>query len=217
MKRLPFRIVYYIWDEEKCSFIINKSLDDGYNSSEPFHLEMPADFADFIHSYCTCAYCGSTISKDLTKCTCAESMDSKYHLKVSFTTDIDNTVFNILKSREISRVGQYLRSKRIKDNGGVYTKDEILGLYKAQKELCYYCGKPISGNRSSYHIDHYVPIYLGGDNSIDNIVLTCPKCNLEKGIMDGDEFERVARKKRKPEVGRKLGVIRRQVNKFKNQ
>ena len=42
---------------------------------------------------------------------------------------------------------------------------------------CKYCEKPLT----EYHVDHVVPLCKGGDNSKENLVIACPKCNLSKG------------------------------------
>ena len=42
---------------------------------------------------------------------------------------------------------------------------------------CFYCGDSSSG----YHMDHFVPISLGGSHAPWNLRLACPKCNLVKG------------------------------------
>lgn len=47
---------------------------------------------------------------------------------------------------------------------------------------CYWCNTKILDN--NYHIDHYIPISKGGEHSNDNLVLSCPKCNLTKGAKD---------------------------------
>jgi len=48
-----------------------------------------------------------------------------------------------------------------------------------QKGLCYYCGKPISG---VWVTDHVKPLFRGGTSAYSNLVVTCWKCNKEKGI-----------------------------------
>lgn len=43
---------------------------------------------------------------------------------------------------------------------------------------CRYCGA--SSEVTELHIDHYLPVALGGDNSFDNLVTACVACNLGK-------------------------------------
>lgn len=40
---------------------------------------------------------------------------------------------------------------------------------------CYYCGSPANT------VDHIIPRRLGGDDSMDNLVAACKKCNYSKG------------------------------------
>ena len=42
---------------------------------------------------------------------------------------------------------------------------------------CVYCGVSCE---KKFHIDHKVPLSLGGGNDIDNLALSCPKCNFKK-------------------------------------
>jgi len=67
---------------------------------------------------------------------------------------------------------------------------------------CAYCGKKLEiaymkngkpylsfgkGN-CKFHFDHIIPVKLGGKNTIENLVLTCTKCNLSKGIKSREDF-----------------------------
>lgn len=58
-------------------------------------------------------------------------------------------------------------------------------LYKQSSGMCFYCGKKLQidfPNRKDYMtIDHFIPLSLGGENSIKNMVPACKKCNSEKG------------------------------------
>ena len=54
---------------------------------------------------------------------------------------------------------------------------------------CHYCGKPmgfgIPNSMDTCTIDHIKSIVRGGSNAIDNIVLCCEWCNIQKG---GNDF-----------------------------
>lgn len=47
---------------------------------------------------------------------------------------------------------------------------------------CYWCGELLKNKK--VHIDHYVPLSKGGRHIIENLVVSCPKCNLSKGAKD---------------------------------
>lgn len=50
---------------------------------------------------------------------------------------------------------------------------------------CFYCGMPLDYN--DFHVDHFIPKALGGKDK-DNLVPSCPDCNLSKGDLTIDEF-----------------------------
>jgi len=56
-----------------------------------------------------------------------------------------------------------------------------------QEKVCYWCGVDCSDN---FHIDHYYPLAKGGKHDVDNLVLSCPHCNLSKGAKLPDVFAR---------------------------
>lgn len=69
------------------------------------------------------------------------------------------------------------------------TKKMIRLLLEYSNGCCLYCEEMA---RSNYHVDHIRPIACGGSNHIDNLCLSCPKCNLLAG---GKFFASFAAKK----------------------
>ena len=67
--------------------------------------------------------------------------------------------------------------------GRVRTED--LQLLIKNSKTCYWCNTKLNND---YHIDHYIPLSKGGIHTIDNIVISCPDCNLEKNIKDPYQF-----------------------------
>lgn len=51
-----------------------------------------------------------------------------------------------------------------------------------QNDVCWYCGKAMSPKQLTK--DHVFPRSKGGDNNMDNIIMTCKACNSSKGNMD---------------------------------
>lgn len=59
---------------------------------------------------------------------------------------------------------------------GSFTAADIREIRKAQGNRCYICGKKLK----KFHVDHFIPIALGGTNDPGNLRLACPRCNLSK-------------------------------------
>ena len=68
-------------------------------------------------------------------------------------------------------------------------RDDVKLLNKlllAQGQSCFYCGRHISLRKffSSLRygtVDHFLPLSLGGQDNISNVVLACERCNRRKG------------------------------------
>lgn len=70
------------------------------------------------------------------------------------------------------------RKRRVLVNGGKLSKGLTAKLLKIQKGMCACCKLPLEDN---FHLDHIMPIFLGGANIDGNIQLLCPPCNMSKG------------------------------------
>lgn len=84
----------------------------------------------------------------------------------------------VAENLELSRVHNNNRRARKKASGGSISKGLTEKLFLLQKGRCACCGVPLEDD---YHIDHIVPLYLGGSNSDENIQLLRSICNLQKG------------------------------------
>lgn len=62
-------------------------------------------------------------------------------------------------------------------NGGRFTAGDIELILRSQKGLCWWCGKKVG---DKYHVDHRIPLSRGGSNAPENLVISCPPCNLSK-------------------------------------
>lgn len=54
-------------------------------------------------------------------------------------------------------------------------------LLKRDGLVCGLCKESLEN--SAFHIDHRIPVALGGPDTMENIQLTHPKCNLEQAIL----------------------------------
>lgn len=77
------------------------------------------------------------------------------------------------------KVREYRTRRRARKLGAVgnYTREEVHNLLEWQDGKCLYCGINIESNWTE---DHYIPLILGGENDIHNIVLCCKSCNSSK-------------------------------------
>lgn len=95
------------------------------------------------------------------------------------------------KSEDGRRAGgaiAHRRRARKLEVGGSYTAADIEDIRKAQGNRCYLCGKSL---KRGYHVDHFIPLALGGTNEPGNLRLACPKCNLSKGAKHPHELGRL--------------------------
>lgn len=78
---------------------------------------------------------------------------------------------------EASRLSVQNRRARKTRNGGRLSKGLAKRLYALQKGMCPCCKQPLGDD---YHLDHIVPLALGGPNTDDNIQLLRAICNQQK-------------------------------------
>lgn len=87
---------------------------------------------------------------------------------------------------EKCRIYRQNRRARKRMDGGKISPDLAARLYKLQRGKCA-CGcKQSLGN--DYHLDHIMPIALGGSNTDDNIQLLRQQCNNQKSAKHPIDF-----------------------------
>lgn len=66
------------------------------------------------------------------------------------------------------------------------TKGDIAAIKSRQKGKCAVCRERLG----KQHIDHIVPLALGGEHAKRNLQLLCPRCNLSKSSKHPNDFMR---------------------------
>ena len=92
----------------------------------------------------------------------------------------------IPENREKRRLNELDRRAKKMQRGGRLSKDLPERLMKLQKGKCAVCRCDLS--KSGYHLDHRIPLALGGEHADRNIELLCPKCNTSKNAKHPVEF-----------------------------
>lgn len=86
---------------------------------------------------------------------------------------------------EARRIHEHNRRARKIEAGGSLSAGLADRLFDLQRGKCACCGKPLG---KTYHMDHIMPLSLGGTNDGDNIQLLRAKCNLQKNAKHPIDF-----------------------------
>jgi 5-methylcytosine-specific restriction endonuclease McrA len=78
-----------------------------------------------------------------------------------------------------------------RNSEGTYTHTDINILLLTQDSKCVYCKTDlIITGKGKYHVDHIMPLFLGGSNYPENLQLLCQTCNLSKGSKHPNIYEK---------------------------
>jgi len=82
------------------------------------------------------------------------------------------------RSKAIKR--SYKHRRRSIERAGI-SGSELHQWCAKQSKVCYWCG--VDCNKD-YHVDHYIPLSKGGKHVFENLVISCPVCNMRKSAKD---------------------------------
>lgn len=105
---------------------------------------------------------------------------------------------NLEKAREYERrwyaekqnkaASLHNRRARKRASPGSHTAADLRAILSAQNTRCAYCRADLRKVRR--HLDHVMPLALGGTNNKENLQYLCRDCNLLKGAKDPHEYAR---------------------------
>lgn len=86
----------------------------------------------------------------------------------------------------VIKANQHNRRARRVSAEGSHTAEEITALFNSQHSRCGWCGalliNPFTkvGNGDKANLDHVIALKHGGDNTVDNLLWSCERCNKSK-------------------------------------
>lgn len=86
------------------------------------------------------------------------------------------------KAYNALRMGKYRVNRRSLERAASVNLESINSWVKSVRSrdvnFCYYCEEQVALN--SLHFDHVIPISKGGQHSVENLCVSCKKCNQIK-------------------------------------
>lgn len=89
--------------------------------------------------------------------------------------------------REKVRAWNRNRKARARNAEGFHSAEDVAAILIDQNEKCNSCARDLA---DGYHVDHIMPLILGGSNWPSNLQMLCPTCNTSKGGMHPEEWEK---------------------------
>lgn len=81
------------------------------------------------------------------------------------------------------------RRARLACAEGSHSVSDVLAIFNHQLGMCASCkNKLFKTGSKKYHVDHVMPLALGGSNWPANLQCLCPSCNLSKGAKHPAEW-----------------------------
>lgn len=89
------------------------------------------------------------------------------------------------------KIAAHCRNRRARKRNaeGTHTATDVRAIFASQKGLCANCKtKLFKSGANKYHVDHIMPLALGGSNWPSNLQCLCPTCNRSKSAKHPDDW-----------------------------
>ena len=112
-------------------------------------------------------------------------LDNANWRKANSSRERANKIEWLKANPEAKRIYTQNRAAKKRENGGTLSMNLAAKLFELQQGMCPCCNQPLGDN---YHMDHIMPISLGGPNIDSNIQLLKQQCNLQKSSQHPIDF-----------------------------
>ena len=87
------------------------------------------------------------------------------------------------------------RRALVRQAEGTHMAADVHAIFDKQRGLCASCNvRLIRSGKQKYHVDHIMPLSLGGSNWPANLQCLCPTCNLSKSAKHPSDWAKQQRK-----------------------
>lgn len=146
-----------------------------YNKTRNFPAQM--------EGYKACSVCGKT--KHITEFRKFKQSPDGRCARCAACQDLDNTLWRKANPNKAAAKRQRRRARK-KSLPADFTDEHEQIMLQLFDNTCPYCGADLL--EAGYHMDHFIPLVLGGGSTIGNMVPACPHCNTSKGGKHPDKF-----------------------------
>jgi 5-methylcytosine-specific restriction endonuclease McrA len=102
------------------------------------------------------------------------------------------TVGDVWRKANWSNVLTYAKNaktkRRLIERTSTLTGPQLHKWVSDQVKICTYCNTNCS---DAYHVDHVIPLAIGGAHEISNLTIACPTCNISKGKKTPEEWKQI--------------------------
>lgn len=128
------------------------------------------------------------IKKELKKYYCENKNKLNKNAIIYRNANKEKLALSVKRYRESEHGKAVMRLNSLKRRAsGSLSTRELSKLIKDSDNKCFYCRQDIPSGK--LHIDHYMPIKLGGKTTLSNLRVSCANCNLRKGCKHPSKFE----------------------------
>ena len=90
-----------------------------------------------------------------------------------------NEANKIYKQEHPDRYRDYCENRRARIRDQYVDDIKRIAVFERDNGICHICGLVV--DKDNWHLDHVIPIAVGGEHSYVNVAVSHPKCNLQKG------------------------------------
>lgn len=194
-------LIFWFCHHEASTDLHLARVEEGSLVAKSVAQELRERHVSWLAEHGRCGTCGAAVHDLSAPCLngCVPPIGGHVQLKISSE---DWPSFNQMLVKMGEAFKKQTRQRRLAMVEDTLTDEEVAMLLEWQDGICYYCAEPFEDGKTGpiFQRDHYIALVNGGETTISNTVLACPRCNGRKRETHGDDYMRLVARERKPEL-----------------